>query len=491
MTVIINNSNGGGGAPGPQGPSGDAVRAPYWGFAATRGNLRNNLNAGVTGLNYRSEHVARERLTAIRLTFANWRINSLIETATGSPTTITASVEYPANTFTQVLFSGVPAGTIADGLEIESDTTVVNIPEGATFWVRGHEQNATGVLTVFNSTGQIMSGDRLESASGVADKTMGGTIATSGSQVAGPLAITQLTVRPAILLIGDSILSGINAGPNDAPDNTGSMGAVAKSIGKVFGYSNISTGGLSVQTLLTSSTRRAALKRYATHIVTNLGTNDLAIPRTAAQILADLNSLRALYADKRFYQCTIIPRTNSSSSGWIEVADQARTGFVWAEGFSLNSKIRRKQITGLDGVFDIAKVLESPVDAAGAASPNSGLWKAAPFSRKVTDAAITSGSNSLTSATAAFTASDTGAGVYVAGAGASGGRLYGIMTFVNSTTVTLRNPLGNATLNAGTTVAAATAYIDHGALTHDGIHPSQTGHLIIEQSGAVDIGLIA
>lgn len=466
-------------------------RLPYWGFAATRGLVRNTINAGVTDLNYRSEHVAREQLTGIRLTFANWRVASQVETATGSATTITASVEYPSGTFTQVTFSGVPSGVIADGGEIESDTVAVNIPEGSTFWVRGHEYNATGVITAFDSTGQKMSGDRLEASSGVADKTMGGTINTSGTQVAGPLAIVQYTSKPSVLLIGDSIFAGINAGPNDTPDNTGSMGAVAKAIGKVFGYSNVSSGGLTVQTLLTSYTKRVGLARYATHVVSNLGTNDLAASRTASQILADLNTFRALFSGKRYYQATIIPRSTSSTSGWIEVADQARTGFTWSEGFSLNSKIRRKQITGLDGVFDIARVLESPLDAAGAASPNSGLWKAAPYSRKVTDAAITSGTNSLTSATAAFTASDTGAGVYVAGAGSAGGKLYGIMTYVNATTVTLTNPLGGATLNAGTTVSAATAYIDHAALTHDGIHPSQAGHLVIEQSGAVDVGLIA
>lgn len=72
--------------------------------------------------------------------------------------------------------------------------------------------------------------------------------------------------------------------------------------------------------------------------------------------------------------------------------------------------------------------------------------------RAVTDAAMTSGSATLTSATAAFTAADVGKWFKVTGAGASGIPLYGtISAYTNATTVTL-------SVTAGTTVTGKRAW---------------------------------
>jgi hypothetical protein len=88
------------------------------------------------------------------------------------------------------------------------------------------------------------------------------------------------------------------------------------------------------------------------------------------------------------------------------------------------------------------------------------LWYGAKGdTRIVTDAAITSGLTSLTSATAAFTAADTGKSVTVAGAGAGGAQLVTTVTFVNATTVTTGVSAGTTVTNAwcsvGTNDAAA------------------------------------
>lgn len=74
--------------------------------------------------------------------------------------------------------------------------------------------------------------------------------------------------------------------------------------------------------------------------------------------------------------------------------------------------------------------------------------------RSISDAAITTGTNTLTSATASFTTNDTGRTIVVTGAGPNSGMfaLSAIMTYVNSTTVTLD-------ANAGATVTGATAVI--------------------------------
>lgn len=69
----------------------------------------------------------------------------------------------------------------------------------------------------------------------------------------------------------------------------------------------------------------------------------------------------------------------------------------------------------------------------------------------VTDAAITTGTATLTSPSGQFVIGDTGKRITVAGAGASGAALNTTVTYVNATTLTLAT-------NASTTVSAARAY---------------------------------
>jgi lysophospholipase L1-like esterase len=97
------------------------------------------------------------------------------------------------------------------------------------------------------------------------------------------------------------------------------------------------------------------------------------------------------------------------------------------------------------------------------------VWAVDPAGRTVTDAAMTTGTAVLTSASAGFTAADANRYVVVVGAGASGADLYArINAYTNPTTVALAT-------NAGTTVSGATARIGY-ALTVDGTHPTPAGY---------------
>jgi hypothetical protein len=110
--------------------------------------------------------------------------------------------------------------------------------------------------------------------------------------------------------------------------------------------------------------------------------------------------------------------------------------------------------------FDVADVSEPTRDA--------GVWKAPANSRTITDAAITSASNTLTSVTAAFTTADIGRAVWITGAGAAAAVLaVTIMKLNGGTSVTV-----NAA--AGTTVSGGTATIAD-AYTMDGLHPHTYG----------------
>jgi hypothetical protein len=78
--------------------------------------------------------------------------------------------------------------------------------------------------------------------------------------------------------------------------------------------------------------------------------------------------------------------------------------------------------------------------------------------RAVSDAAITVNTVTLTSATAAFVATDAGGLVTIAGAGLSGADLVAqIVTVTNSTTVALTTPAGTSVSGAGLTIAPAGA----------------------------------
>lgn len=82
-----------------------------------------------------------------------------------------------------------------------------------------------------------------------------------------------------------------------------------------------------------------------------------------------------------------------------------------------------------------------------------------PAVRSVTDAAITSGAATLTSATAAFAAADVGSAITVAGAGAAGATLTTtILSVTNATTAVL-------SANAGTTVTGANSTIGFTTIT--------------------------
>ena len=122
----------------------------------------------------------------------------------------------------------------------------------------------------------------------------------------------------------------------------------------------------------------------------------------------------------------------------------------------------------------------TPVDLAASPYNLKGDFKT------VTDAAITTGTNILTSATAAFVATDVGKSINVAGAGASGAYLSTtIAGFTNATTVT-------TTANASTTVSGATMgfgtnnrslFVSAVALNGGTTYYLQTGNYYIDISG--------
>jgi len=118
----------------------------------------------------------------------------------------------------------------------------------------------------------------------------------------------------------------------------------------------------------------------------------------------------------------------------------------------------------LTGYYEIADLVET--------SRNSGIWKATTV-RTVTDAAMTTGgARQITSATANFTAADTGRMVALSGAGSGGSTYYGVIRAGGDATNAYISTLYPA---ASVAVTGATMRIVD-AYTEDGVHPSYLGH---------------
>lgn len=315
----------------------------------------------------RTFHFARDNITSLQVVFGGFYGPGA---GTGYATTITASVEYPSGTFTQVLFSGLASGVApADGVII-SDPVAVTIPAGDKFFIRQFRE-ADAFIWHSGATGQFNSsaGDRVVvAASGVTDQTMSGSITSNNSIVQTPLAIIARTAKPSILIIGDSKSVGTG---QTATLASGDLGEIAQSLGGSFAYINIGMVSDRAKVLVSGVSPRLLLARYCSHVICDYGINDVHWPSaSAADTYADILALKALLGREKFFQLTIAPSTTAtygggSTDGWATEANQTIEPTYNAIRTDLNDLIRAG--SGLDGYFEIADVVEN--------SRNGGKWK--------------------------------------------------------------------------------------------------------------------
>lgn len=349
--------------------------APYTGLVATRCLAPISLNTTNKQLMARSPHYSRTAITSLQIVIPNWYVNpssTHAEIGSGADATVTASIEYPAGVYTQVLFSGVAAGTVTNGSQLLSDAVAVTIPTNTLFWVRIFwEGGAGGVLTIpHDLTGGSNPGSGLEVAvSGLTDKTMSGTVTAADNEFS-PVAIIGTTTQPSFVIVGDSIGLG-DSSRETVGDASGDFGVVARGIGPSYAYASYCQNGDQAEDIVASHTNRAALFAYASHLACEYGSNDLytnsASVATVQGLLQTIwGYMTALGPEKKVYQTTITPRTTSSDS-WATTENQAQvSGTINGRRTTLNDWIRGVP-SGAHGYFDIADALET--------SRNSGIWK--------------------------------------------------------------------------------------------------------------------
>jgi lysophospholipase L1-like esterase len=362
-----------------------------------------------------------------------------------------------------------------DGLVV-SDPTGAPLAAGSLLPVRTRVTVNSGEKWPNHTLTDATAGEGVENGTATTDKTLTGTIATGRTYGPAPftvLADPGITGDARTLVgVGDSIMQQQHDAINNSVSSTSTLqwGFVRRYTNpNKIPFLNLALIGDTARDYAALSGRKYAYRRGAAAdggvAIVNFGRNDLDQGRTLAQIQADLVTVWTSMARRgiKVYQATVCPKTTSTDK-WGTTAGQT----VVAEEpirVALNDWIRTTPAP-LSGYFETADTVET--------ARNSGIWK--PALRRVTDAAITSGATTLTSATANFTAADIGRTVNIAGAGASGAILTVAINAVASAT--------SATVSAaaGTTVSGAVA--DIGTYTDDGIHPVATGH--IAMAGALD-----
>jgi lysophospholipase L1-like esterase len=333
--------------------------AKYVGQVATRTANLFRVVAGAAYSMVRSMHYMREDVSVVKMAFPGFYVNTVAphaETGPGAVTAITASVEYPAGSFAQVTFSGAVTGSIPDGGMLWSDPVAIVIPRGAQFWVRTWTHcTAGGMYRGPNVEQYGAQGEAFQyAATPVTDATMGGTITTTDVLNMGnaPVAIVGLTARPSIALIGDSIVNG----EQDTYSGVGDVGSLARSVGPLYAYSCLATGGDSAAGWAASNTNRAALAAYFSHSIVEYGVNDIFGGASDAALRASIASIVATLPSAQVkYLTTLLPSTTTTDA-WATLVNQTVTAF---ESVRLSNNAWRRTVpTGFSSVFDVTTVAE-------------------------------------------------------------------------------------------------------------------------------------
>jgi hypothetical protein len=340
---------------------------PYTGQVATRCGISNSVTgtAGHTFMS-RTAHVAMDNITSLQLVEANWYVvGNSVETAGPSTMALTASVEFPAGTFTQVKYSGIATGSVAGGTTLVSDACAVTIPVGSTFFVRRFVNSASG--TPYNSSGNLRN-LALGDATSIddTDKTMGGTIVDGGTSPMWPAAIIATTTRRSVAVIGDSRVVGNSAYDTSSTTADTARGEICKSIGRSFAFINMGVTSDTAAAFVTSHTLRVALAKYCSTVINNLGINDMVNSGSTPVLTheANMQTIQGYFnAGTPYYVCTLAPFTTSTDN-WATTSGQTVTARE-ASRTTWNNRVRNN-LGAFTGGIEIADAAETARD--------SGIW---------------------------------------------------------------------------------------------------------------------
>lgn len=356
-----------GGSSTPSGPS--LVVPSYLGHVGTGTFIASALQATNNYGFYRSPHNARDAITSLQLVYTNWWMSSGTETNATNSQIYAAAIEYPAGTYTQVLFSGIAQGTALPGANIVSDALVIAIPLNAKYWVRTYTFSTLGKLKYFqyyagDGTAQSLAGT---SAGAVPDLTMGGgapAVKNKDDVYYGPSAIIANTTRPSVAVVGDSRA----VGRGDAGWNGALQGSSQRAFGQFNAVMSIGQSGNTLQAFIASHAKQVALAVYASHINLEFGINDVTAGRSAAQIQADTNTVLGYFTSALKTSVNTMSPVTTTTNGWGDDAGQTVTA-----NESVRIAVNAQRLATLP-----AGVVSYDLNAAVNSSASSGKWLSLP-----------------------------------------------------------------------------------------------------------------
>lgn len=343
----------------PDGPS------PYLGQVATRSYVPMSFNGSNHQMQSRTTHWARANITSLQLVIPNFYVSpGSGEVASGADASTTATIEYPAATFTRVTFSGSNTGTVPNGGLLASDATAVTIPYGAQFFVRIWWSGSGGLVFWGTTAASMVSTDGFAFGNTTPDLTGGGTVSANTTTGFFPAAIIGQTTRPTLFLAGDSRVQGTQS----AADSYGDVGQFARSVGPSLAYINAGISGETGANALIHYTNRLALSAYTSHILVNYGINDITGGASAATLAGTINSFIALFPVTKEVWPATLPPVSTSTDSWATTGNQTTEAHNAAR-VTYNTSLRTGgTIVGSRGYVEIANSVESAL--------NSGLWAA-------------------------------------------------------------------------------------------------------------------
>jgi hypothetical protein len=301
--------------------------ASYVGPVATSTYLPNNLlTTASEACMTRKGHYMRSTTGRVKTAYANWRVDSIDylggEIGTGNSITVQGWIEYPAGTYTQLLFGGSTSATVADLSTQWSDFLNISIPKGALFYtwtyVKGSGGNNFPIQNTSNYANNILmyfaGGDKANcGTSGVPVSPSGSMTNNQTNAGTVPLAIIGDTVQPSFCLIGDSR----TIGTNDNIDATRDTGDLARSIGPTNAYINMGVSGDGMGEYFNGSALRTALiaNSGCSNVINELGVNQyLNDNATTAQWQTVRQNLEARFNGMNYAETTMEPDPSSTDS---------------------------------------------------------------------------------------------------------------------------------------------------------------------------------
>lgn len=253
---------------------------------------------------------------------------------------------------------------IQPGAFVEYEPVFVNIPKGATYFVRTLVTVTAGGKWPYGTYQGVANPltDGVEQGTSVTDKTTSGTVTTSNNYAYGPTSVRgrRLDGTIDIVAIGDSI----SFGSGDSQDRS----MIVRAVNNQHPLRNIGYPGSQVHEFTAQyASLRLRIAAGATHWIMLYGTNDLSGGKTGAQIIAALTAAYQLGATlgAEVWAGTLPPRTTSTDA-WATTANQTKASSEAAR-LEVNNWIRTTPAP-LAGYFEIADELET--------ARNSGIWKA-------------------------------------------------------------------------------------------------------------------